>query len=65
MESITLFNTVFHPHTFPLLATIGLVVLAGIVGLAVTLLSEDLQIGMHSLTGPYKGPFGGCKRGVT
>jgi len=42
MESITLFNTVFHSHTFPLLATIGLVVLAGIVGLAVTLLSEDL-----------------------
>ena len=42
MESITLFSTVFHSHTFPLLATIGLVVLAGILGLAVTLLSEDL-----------------------
>jgi len=42
MESITLFNTVFQVHTFPLLAVIGLVVLAGIAGLAVTLLSEDL-----------------------
>jgi hypothetical protein len=42
MESIQFFDTVFHSHTFPLLATIGLVVLAGIVGLLVTLLSEDL-----------------------
>jgi hypothetical protein len=42
MESITLFNTVFHSHTFPLLGLVCLVVLAGIVGLAVTLLSEDL-----------------------
>ena len=42
MESIQFFDTVFHSHTFPLLAAIGLVVLAGIVGLAVTLLSEDL-----------------------
>lgn len=42
MESITIFNIVFQAHTFPLLAAIGLVVLGGIVGLAVTLLSEDL-----------------------
>ena len=42
MESITLFNTVFQPHTFPLLALGVMVVFLGTAGLVYTLLADDL-----------------------
>jgi hypothetical protein len=42
MESITILNIVFQAHTFPLLATVGLVVVLGLAGLVYTVFARDL-----------------------
>ena len=42
MESITLFNTVYLPHTYPLLFVGVVVVFLGVAGLVYTILANDL-----------------------